>query len=86
MEENVKETALTLKFRGVEAQLLDELIKNGLFSSKSEAIRAALIHYFIELGLLRRKQLWGRIQSFPRRNVTPEQLAKDIKKIKNETT
>ncbi|MBS3080188.1 ribbon-helix-helix protein, CopG family [Candidatus Pacearchaeota archaeon] len=76
------ETNLTLKFKGKEAELLEELIKQGLFSSKSEAIRAALIHYFIELGLLGREQQWKEIQSFKKRGVTLEKLEKDIRVIK----
>ncbi len=78
------ETNLTLKFKGVEAKLLEEVIKRGLFSSKSEAIRAALINYFLELGLLQREQLWKEIQNTPRRKVTAEKLAKDLEIIEDE--
>jgi len=84
MESNDKELALTLKFKGVEARLLDELVKNGLFSTKSEAIRAALIHYFLQLGMLGREHQWKEIQSFPRREVSPERLAKDLEKLEDE--
>ena len=76
------ETNLTLKFKGKEAELLEELINQGLFSSKSEAIRAALMHYFLELGLLGKEQQWKDIRSFNRRDVSPDQLAKDIQVIK----
>ncbi|MBI2631466.1 hypothetical protein HYW75_00495 [Candidatus Pacearchaeota archaeon] len=82
MEE--KEFALTIKFKGVESKLLEEAIRNGLFSTKSELIRAALIHYFIELGLLGREQRWKEIQSFPKRKVTPEQLAKELNELEDE--
>jgi Arc/MetJ-type ribon-helix-helix transcriptional regulator len=82
--EKEKETALTLKFKGVESRLLEELVRNGLFSSKSEAIRAALIHYFIQLGMLGREQQWKEIQTFPKRKVSPEQLQKDLEIIKDE--
>ncbi len=78
------ETNLTLKFKGIEAQLLEELIKKGFFSNKSEAIRAALIHYFIELGLLGREMQWKEIQKYPKRSVNPEQLAKDLEKLEDE--
>lgn len=84
MESKDKQLALTLKFKGVEARLLEELIRNGLFSTKSEAIRAALIHYFIELGMLGREHQWKEIQSYPKRKVTPEQLSKDLEKLENE--
>lgn len=79
-----EETNLTLKFKGVEAQLLEELIRRGLFSSKSEAIRAALIHYFLELGMLGREQQWNDIQKFSKRKINPEKLAKDLEKIEDE--
>ena len=84
MEEKDKETALTLKFKGVEAKLLEELVRNGLFSTKSEAIRAALIHYFLELGMLGKEQQWKEIQTFPRRKITSEQLTKDLEKLEDE--
>lgn len=82
--EEYKETALTLKFRGIESQLLEELVQRGFFSSKSEAIRAALVDYFLKLGLLTREQQWKEIQALPKRKVSPEQLQKDLEKIENE--
>ncbi len=78
------ETNLTLKFKGMEAEVLDEMIKKGLFNTKSEAIRSALIHYSLELGLLGRAKLWNEIQKFPKRKVSPEQLAKDLEQLENE--
>ena len=79
-----KETALTIKFKGIEARLLEELVRNGLFSSKSEAIRAALIHYFVKLGMLGREKQWEEIKVFPKRKVTPDKLAKDLEKLEDE--
>lgn len=77
------ETNLTLKFRGEEAELLEYLIKKGFFSSKSEAIRAALIHCFIELGLIGRERQWKEILSFKKRKVSKEQLQKELEKLEN---
>jgi len=80
-----KETALTLKFKGKEAELLEELVAQGFFSSKSEAIRAALVQYFLQLGLLNRTEQWKKLTTdYKRRNITPEQLQKDLEKIENE--
>lgn len=84
MESKDKELALTLKFKGIEARLLEEIVRRGLFSTKSEAIRAALVDYFLKLGLLNREQQWKEIQALPRRKVSPEQLQKDLEKIENE--
>jgi Arc/MetJ-type ribon-helix-helix transcriptional regulator len=78
------ETTLTLKFRGTEANLLHEMVDSGLFNTKSEAVRAAIVNYSLTLGLLKRRDLWAKIQKFPRRNVSAQQLAKDLERIKNE--
>jgi Arc/MetJ-type ribon-helix-helix transcriptional regulator len=78
------ESTLTLKFRGVEADLLNQMVDMGLFNSKSEAIRSALIKYAMDLNLLDSKFMWNEIKSYPGRQVSAEQLAKDIRSIKDE--
>ncbi len=75
-------STLTLKFKGIEADMLDGMVRTGLFNSKSEAIRASLVHYGVELGLFREK-LWKQIERFPRRKVSPKQLAKDLARLEN---
>lgn len=77
------ETTLTLKFRGTEANLLNEMVGSGLFNTKSEAIRAAIVNYSLSLGLLKRRDIWSKIQEFPRRKVSPVQLAKDLEAVEN---
>ncbi len=79
------ETTLTLKFRGVEARLLDEMISTGLFNTKSEAIRSALVKFGMDLGLLERKKLWVEIDRTKKRKVSPSRLVKDIERIEDET-
>ena len=74
------ESSLTLKFRGAEAELLDRLVRSGLFATKSEAIRAALVKYGADLGLLRARDIWMAIDSRPRRPVGLAQLRKDVRK------
>jgi len=74
------ESSLTLKFRGAEAELLDRLVRSGLFATKSEAIRAALVKYGADLGLLRARDIWTAIESRPRRRVGLAQLRKDVRK------
>lgn len=78
------ETSLTLKFRGIESQILNNMIDRGLFNTKSEAIRSALVHYSLELGFFDKQKLWQEIQLYPKRKVSVKQLAEDIDKIKNE--
>jgi Arc/MetJ-type ribon-helix-helix transcriptional regulator len=79
------ETTLTLKFRGVEAALLDEMISSGLFNTKSEAIRSAIVKFGLDLGLLKRKKLWADIRRHPPRKVSASRLKKDLERIKDET-
>ncbi len=77
-------TTLTLKFKGIEAALLEQMVDLGLFNTKSEAIRAALIKYAIDINLLDRKTIWREIQANKKRKVSPEQLAVEIQSIKDE--
>lgn len=74
-------TTLTLKFRGLEAELLEEMVRLGLFNSKSEAIRAAIMKYAVDSGLLSREDLWKRIKAHKRRGVSPEQLEKELQRL-----
>lgn len=78
------ETTLTLKFRGMEADILKSMVESGMFNSKSEAIRSAIVHYAMEVGLFESKKIWAEVQKFPRRNVTAKQLAKDLLEIEHE--
>jgi len=75
------DTTLTLKFRGLEAELLDEMVKLGLFNTKSEAIRAALVKYAVDSGLLGIEELWSRVGVRRRRTVSAEQLKKDLERL-----
>ncbi|MBI4416103.1 MAG: hypothetical protein HY557_03875, partial [Euryarchaeota archaeon] len=68
------ESSLTIKFRGAEAALLDRLVRSGLFATKSEALRAALVKYGADLGLLRARDLWASIEKRPRRRVAAGRL------------
>jgi len=78
------DTTLTLKFKGIEADVLDEMIKSGLFNTKSEAIRSALVHYSLELGLIGKEKLWAQIQKFPKRKVEAKNLQKELEEVENE--
>lgn len=77
------ESSLTIKFRGAEAALLDRLVRSGLFATKSEAIRAALVKYGTDLGLLRAKDIWTAIRESPRRRVSAAQLRRDVRKAED---
>jgi len=73
------ESSLTLKFRGVEAELLDRMVRSGLFATKSEVIRAALVKYGSDLGLLRTQDLWAKIDARPRRRVSTTTLRERVR-------
>ena len=77
----MQRTTLTLKFRGLEAELLEEMVRLGLFNSKSEAIRAAVMKYAVDSGLLSREDLWKRIRAHKRRGVSPEKLEKELQRL-----
>lgn len=77
------ESSLTIKFRGAEAELLDRLVRSGLFATKSEAIRAALVKYGADLGLLRARDLWSAIDSRPRRRVSVAKLRDQVRKAED---
>ncbi len=77
------ELTLTIKFRGAEAELLDRLVRSGLFATKSEAIRSALVKYGADLGLLRARDLWASLEAVPQRRVTEARLRRDVKKAED---
>jgi len=77
----LQSTTLTLKFKGLEAELLEEMVRLGLFNSKSEAIRAAVMKYAVDSGLLNREDLWKRIKAHKKRRVNPEQLEKELQRL-----
>lgn len=79
----MSETTLTLKFRGTEADILEKMIKSGLFNTKSEAIRSAFVHYSLELGFLGRERLWNEIKEFPVRKVSAKQMSTDLESLEN---
>lgn len=78
---NMVESTLTLKFRGLEAEVLEEMVRIGLFDSKSEAVRAALVKFAVDSGLLSREDLWKRVKAFKRREVRQEELDKDLQRL-----
>lgn len=51
-------------------KILEEFVRLGLFNTKSEAVRAAIVKYAIDSGLLGREEIWRSIRSYKRRNVS----------------
>lgn len=77
------ESSLTIKFRGAEAELLDRLVRSGLFATKSEALRAALVKYGADLGLLRARDIWAQLDARPRRRVSDGRLHEQVVKAED---
>ncbi len=74
-----------VKLEKAEEDVLVKLVEAGLFSSKDEAARAAIVKYASDLGIIDPAMLWNRIDKHKRRKVTPEQLMKDLEAIEDET-
>lgn len=77
--------ATAIKLERAEEDALERMVRVGLFPSKDEAARAAIIKYASDLGLLSPEMLWKKITKHGRRKVTPAQLIKDIEAVENET-
>ena len=54
------------------------------FNSKSESARSEPINHAMDPNLSDSKHMWDDIKSYPTRQVSAEQLAKDICSIKDE--
>jgi len=45
-------TTLSIKFKGMEESILDGMVDFGLFNTKSEAVRSALVKYAMDLNMI----------------------------------
>ena len=80
----MRESTLTMKFKGMENDILEDMISSGLFATKSEVVRSAVMKLATDLHFFERKNLWKQIKHIPRRTVSTKQLLKDIEAVKNE--
>ena len=78
-------TDMAIKLEKAEEDVLEKMVRVGLFPNKDEAARAAIIKYASDLGIFSPEMLWNKIGKFKRRKVTPKQLIKDLEEIENET-
>ena len=78
-------TDMAIKLEKTEEDVLEKMVRVGLFPSKDEAARAAIIKYASDLGIFSPEMLWNKIGKFKRRKVTPKQLIKDLEEIEDET-
>lgn len=79
-------TTLTIRFSGLQEQVLDRLVESGVAGSKSEAIRMALLKFANDVKLLDDEV----IVSFLRRELSkaprsPEEILRELERAKHET-
>lgn len=75
----------TVKLEKAEEEALEKMVKVGLFSSKDEAARTAIVKYASDIGIINPEMIWKKISEHERRKVEPEQLKKDLEKLENES-
>ncbi len=76
-------STLTIKFHGVQDEILQALIDSGIAESKSEAIRMALLKFGLDLGIFESKEIITLIQGERQKEpLTPDQVSKKIKKTR----
>jgi len=83
------EEKLLVRLSGAAADMLNELVKRGYFSTKSEAIRAGILKLGESFGILKPplhywKELGEEIRKTGR-TMTREQLVEAIKRLEQET-
>lgn len=75
---------ITVQLEGTEEEAIERMIQAGLFANRDEAVRAAILKYAFDLGLLRREDLWTKITKVKRRGVSPDQLKTDLERLEDE--
>lgn len=75
---------LTVKLRGVQERILNQMVEAGIAETKSEALRIALLNFGLQTGLLEEKALARLVrESLASDARKPEQVAKAIKRVKH---
>jgi Arc/MetJ-type ribon-helix-helix transcriptional regulator len=73
-----------VRLESAEEEAISRMVRAGLFASRDEAVRAAILKYALDLGLLSREDLWGRITQAGRRDVSPQEVATDLERLEDE--
>lgn len=73
----------TVRLRGESANALNNLVARGYCASKTEAVRAAIIRYALEMGLLSGSQLFARTaKRVSAKGYTDEEIQRQIDAVK----
>jgi Arc/MetJ-type ribon-helix-helix transcriptional regulator len=75
---------VTVQLEGTEEEAVERMVRAGLFANRDEAVRAAILKYAFDLGLLRREDLWAKITQARQRGVSPDQLKADLERLEDE--
>jgi Arc/MetJ-type ribon-helix-helix transcriptional regulator len=83
------EEKLLVRLGGAVADVLDELVRRGYFSTKSEAIRAGILRLGENFGLLKpAMHYWGELDEEIRRSgkkMTHQEIVEALAKLEKET-
>jgi len=55
-------TTLTIKFRGIQEEILEEMIQLGIAETKSEAVRMALLNFALISNMISKEKLLQEIR------------------------
>ena len=77
-------STLTIKFHGVQDEILKALTESGIAESKSEAIRMALLKFGLDLGILDSKEMLAVMRrEINKEPLSPDEVNKRIRKAKH---
>ena len=80
----MQQVNFTVRLRGESANILNKIVSEGYCASKTEAVRAALLHYALEFGIVSKKALFKEIQKqVSSRGYSEEEIEKQIASIKS---
>lgn len=78
--------AVTIKFRGVQEEILNRIVKSGIAQTKSEAIRMAVLKFAQDLSLLDPRMLVETIRAdLSKDKKTVKEILEGIKRAKKES-
>ncbi len=77
-------TAITLKIKGIQNEILERMVSLGLVSTKKEAIEFALLKTALDIGLLKSEEILKFVDELvEKKRMSPEEVAAEINSISN---
>ncbi len=76
-------TTLTLRLHGIQAEIVERMVKAGLAETRSEAVRIALLHFAKSSGLIDEQAIFKSLQRALRKDpATDKQVQTGIRRAK----